>query len=321
MPSGVKERAYEILSIEDPDDTATRLINGSLIILLLVNVAAFFLQTFEGISARYAPVFQSIEVFSVALFSVEYVLRVWVADLDPMYTGAIKGRLRYMFTDMLAIIDLIAILPFYLEVYLPGAIPFDLLAIRVLRLFRLARLVKLSRYSDSIDLIIRVITKQREFLLITFTIQMILLLIASAIMFYLEHEAQPEKFNNIFGALQWGLNAMTSGVGYPDVHPITPLGKAAGAILAFIEIVAMALPIGVITAGIEQEMDIEREQRHSTRRGEMRRQYLAALHGRRGLETGNGHAPDTNDIKERGQYGLKRDDRDTGRRFETYTGK
>jgi voltage-gated potassium channel len=284
-------------------------------------VAAFFLQTFEDVSARYVYAFQSLEVFSVAIFTVEYALRVWVADLDPMYAEAIAGRLRYVTTDILAIIDLVAILPFYLEAVLPGAVPIDLLAIRVLRLFRLARLVKLSRYSDSIDLIVRVITKQREFLLITFTIQMVLLVISSAIMFYLEHEAQPEKFSNIFGALQWGLNAMTSGVGYPGIYPVTPLGKSAGAILAFIEIVAMALPIGVITAGIEQEMNIEREQRQSARMGEMRKRYLTAIKGPRSGETSNTRPPDTNDIKERGQYGLKRDNRDTGRRSETHPGK
>jgi voltage-gated potassium channel len=275
MTGHIKESLYEILSIKDPNDTETRLVNGFLIILLLVNVAAFFLQTFEDISTRYAYVFQSIEVFSVAIFTVEYILRVWVADLDPMYAGAVTGRLRYMTTDVLAIIDLIAILPFYL----PGVLPFDLLAIRVIRLFRLARLVKLARYSDSIDLIVRVITKQREFLLITFTIQMILLLVSSAIMFFLEHEAQPEQFRDIIGALRWGLNAMTSGVGFPGIYPITPLGKAAGAILAFIQIVAMALPIGVITAGIEQEMNIEREQAESKRRSELREKYFIAVQG------------------------------------------
>jgi voltage-gated potassium channel len=300
MLSDIKERAYEILSIKDPDDTATWLVNGFLIILLLVNVAAFFLQTFEDVSSRYAHVFLYLEISSVAIFSIEYILRVWVADLDPLYEGPITGRLRYMFTDMLAIIDLVAILPFYLEVFLPGIIPFNLLAIRVLRLFRLARLVKLSRYSDSIDLIVRVITSQREFLLITFTIQMILLLISAAIMYYLEHEAQPEQFSNIFGALQWGLNAMTSGIGYPGIHPVTPLGKAAGALLAFIELIAMALPIGVITAGIEQEMNIEREQRQSTRRGEMRRRYLTATHGTQSDKTSDRRTPDTNNIKERG---------------------
>jgi voltage-gated potassium channel len=279
MLPGLKERAYEILSIKDPDDKATRLVNGFLIILLLINVASFFLQTFEDISSRYMPVFQYLEIISVAIFTIEYLIRVWVADLDPMYAGPVKGRLRYMFTDVLAIVDLVAILPYYLQSYMPGGLPFDLLAIRVLRLFRLARLVKLARYSDSLDIIVRVITKQREFLLITFTIQMILLLVSAAIMFFLEHDAQPEKFPNIFGALAWGLNAMTSGVGYSDIAPVTPLGKAAGAILAFIQIVAMALPIGVITAGIEQEMEIIREKIEAERRDTIRRKYVSVARG------------------------------------------
>ncbi|MGE5548897.1 MAG: ion transporter [Bacillota bacterium] len=317
MLSDFKERTYEILSIKDPDDDATRLANGLLIVLLLANVAAFFLQTFEDISTRYAQAFSYLEIFSVAVFTVEYVLRLWVADLDPLYTGAVRGRLRYMFTDILSIIDLVAILPFYL----PGVLPFDLLAIRVLRLFRLARLVKLARYSDSIDLITRVITKQGEFLLITFTIQMILLLVSSAIMFYLEHEAQPEQFRDIIGALKWGLNAMTSGVGYPDIQPVTPIGKAAGAILAFVGIVAMALPIGVITAGIEQEMNADRERRQAAVRGEMRKNYLMPMRGLPVVETGSGRPSDTSDIKERGQYGHKRNDSDTGRRSETHPGK
>ncbi|OPY25308.1 MAG: Voltage-gated potassium channel [Methanocella sp. PtaU1.Bin125] len=276
MLPGIKERAYEILSIKDPEDRATRLVNMFLIVLLLINVAAFFLQTFEDIAIQHILAFRYLEMFSVAVFTVEYLLRVWVADLDPMYTGPVTGRLRYMFTDVLAIVDLVAIFPYYLQVYLPGRLPFDLLAIRVLRLFRLARLVKLARYSDSLDTIVRVITKQREFLLITFTIQMILLLVSSAIMFYLEHEAQPEKFPNIFSALAWGLSAMTSGIGYPDVYPITPLGKAAGAILAFIEIVAMALPIGVITAGIEQEMNVVHEKEEREKRDAMRHRYIKA---------------------------------------------
>ena len=275
MLSVFKERVYDVLGIKDPDDRLTQLVNGFLIVLVLVNLAALFLQTFEDIATRYAFAFQCIEVFSVAVFTVEYLLRVWVADLDPTFAGPIVGRLRYMFTDILAIVDLVAILPFYVELYLPGIVPIDLLAIRVLRLFRLARLFKLTRYSESLDTIVRVITEQREFLLITFTIQMVLLLVSSVVMYFLEHEAQPEKFNNIFGALMWGLNAMTLRIGYPDIYPITPMGKVAGAILGFVEIVAMALPIGVITAGIEQEMKIARENEARARKEQLRQACMA----------------------------------------------
>jgi voltage-gated potassium channel len=275
MLKEVKERTNEVLSIADPGDAATRLVNGFLIVLLVVNVVAFFLQTFEDLSSRYAIFFRYLETFSVAFFTIEYVVRLWVADLEPMYRGAVTGRLRYAFTDILAITDLIAILPFYL----PIIVPFNPLVIRVLRLFRLARLVKLTRYSDSVDLIVRVITKQREFLLITFTIQMILLLVSAAIIFYIEHEEHPEMFPNIFSALYWGLGAVTS-IG-SDVRPLTPAGKVAGAVLAFLQVVAMALPIGVITAGIEQEMSLARETEEKAARGRLRSRYLIAGGDRR----------------------------------------
>ncbi len=269
MLSQLKHRIYNILNIDDPDDTTTRLVNVFLIILLLINLAAFMLQTFEDISARYAMIFTYLEEFSVVIFTVEYLLRLWVADLNPLYFGRVTGRLRYMFTDILAITDLIAILPYYL----PIVLPFDILVIRVLRLFRLARLAKLARYSDSLDMIERVIVKQREFLLITLAIQMVLLLVSAATMFYLEHEAQPEKFANILSAFIWGISAMTA-TGFASLYPITPLGKVAGAVLTFFEIIAMALPIGVITAGIEQEMGIAREQEEHKKSVEMRRRWL-----------------------------------------------
>jgi voltage-gated potassium channel len=269
MLPNLKHRLYEILNIENTGDTATRLFNVFLIILLVVNLIAFMLQTFEEISASYARLFSYLETFSVIVFTGEYALRVWVCTLDPMYREPIGGRIRYMTTNLLAVTDLMAILPYYL----PIVLPFDFLVIRTLRLFRLARLAKLARYSDSLDLIERVIVNQREFLLITLAIQFVLLLVSAAIMFYLEHEAQPMQFANIFSALLWGVSAMTS-TGFTGLYPVTPAGKVAGVILSFFEIVAMALPIGVITAGIEQEMNIAHETEEHKAAAATRKEYL-----------------------------------------------
>ncbi|CAJ37768.1 ion transporter [Methanocella arvoryzae] len=268
----LKRRLYEILNIENTQDTATRVLNVFLIILLVVNLIAFMLQTFKEVSITYEWLFSYLEAFSVVVFTIEYLLRLWVCTEDPIYGEPIKGRIRYMTTNILAVTDLMAILPYYL----PIVLPFDFLVIRTLRLFRLARLAKLARYSDSLDLIERVIVKQREFLLITLVIQFVLLLVSAAIMFYLEHEAQPAQFANIFSALLWGVSAMTS-AGFAGLYPITPAGKVAGVILSFLEIVAMALPIGVITAGIEQEMSITREEAERRKRAMVRKTYLQSL--------------------------------------------
>jgi voltage-gated potassium channel len=248
-----KARAYDILNIKDPDDPLTELFNYFLIILIVLNIAAFFAMTFESIEARYALFFTLLETFSVAVFTIEYFLRLWVSDLDPRYKGQLKGRLTYALTNVLAVSDLLAILPFYL----PMVGSFDLIFLRALRLFRLFRIFKLARYSSSMDILERVIIRQKEYLVLTFAIVFVLLLISSGIMYYLEHDAQPQKFATIFDAMLWDLKAMT-GAGSVDIYPITPEGRLLGAILSFVGIIVAALPIGVIVAGLGIEMGNER---------------------------------------------------------------
>lgn len=252
MRPGLKARVYDILNIKDPDDPATILVNYFLVTLIIFNIVIFFLMTFERFFSQHTLFFYAFEVFSVGVFTVEYMLRVWSCDLEPEYRRPFIGRLRYMFTNVLAIADLLAILPFYL----PFIGTFDLIFLRALRLFRLFRVFKLARYTDSLDILERVLRRQKEYILLTFAIQFVLLLISAGIMYYLEHDAQPQKFATIFDAMWWGLIPMT-GVGYGDVFPVTPEGKAVGGLLTFIGVVVSALPIGVIAAGLEIELTKE----------------------------------------------------------------
>jgi voltage-gated potassium channel len=252
MRPGLKARVYDILNIKDPDDPATILVNYFLVTLIIFNIVIFFLMTFERFFSQHTFFFSAFEVFSVGVFTVEYMLRVWSCDLEPEYRRPVMGRLRYMFTNVLAIADLLAILPFYL----PFIGTFDLIFLRALRLFRLFRIFKLARYTDSLDILERVLRRQKEYILLTFAIQFVLLLISAGIMYYMEHDAQPQKFATIFDAMWWGLIPMT-GVGYGDVFPVTPEGKAVGGLLTFIGVVVSALPIGVIAAGLEIELKKE----------------------------------------------------------------
>ncbi len=250
MSQNVKARVYDILNIKDPNDPLTDLVNYFLIILIILNIVVFFLISFENISATHPLAFSLFEAFSVLVFTVEYLLRLWVCDLDPKYEKPVLGRLKYMSTNVLAIADLLAILPFYL----PFIGNFDLIFLRALRLFRLFRIFKLARYSESLDIIERVLYRQKEYLVLTFAIQFILLLISAGIMYYLEHDAQPQKFATIFDAMWWGLIPMT-GVGYGDIYPVTPEGKILGGFLTFVGVIVAALPIGVIVAGLEMELN------------------------------------------------------------------
>jgi voltage-gated potassium channel len=249
MLEDIKARAYDILNIKDTDDPITVIVNYFLIILIIINIAAFFAMTFENVEVRYSLFFSMLETFSIAVFTIEYILRIWVCDMDNEYKGQVTGRLKYATTNVLAISDLLAILPFYI----PMIGSFDLIFLRALRLFRLFRILKLARYSNSLDIIERVIIRQKEYLILTFAIELVLLLISSGIMYYLEHDAQPQRFATIFDAMLWDLKAMT-GAGNVDIYPVTPEGRLLGAILSFIGIIVAALPIGIIAAGLEMEM-------------------------------------------------------------------
>ena len=148
----------------------------------------------------------------------------------------------------MAIIDLLAILPFYI----PFLIPVDLRFLRALRLFRLLRLLKIGRYSNAIQLIGSILKRKKPELTITFVIIFVLLIITSSLMYYIEHDAQPETFSSIPATLWWSVCTLTS-VGYGDVVPESPLGKICGGIIALLGIGIFALPAGILASGFEEE--------------------------------------------------------------------
>ncbi len=152
-------------------------------------------------------------------------------------------------------IDLMAILPFYL----PKLIPFDLRFLRAVRLFRIFRLLKLGRYSESVRLLGRVLNAKKEELGVTIFAVLILLVICSSLMYYAEHQAQPEAFSSIPAAMWWGIVTLTT-VGYGDVYPITLPGKILGAIIAVLGIGLFALPAGILASGFADEMQKKRSQ-------------------------------------------------------------
>jgi voltage-gated potassium channel len=147
------------------------------------------------------------------------------------------------------IIDLIAILPFYL----PLLLPFDLRVIRAFRLFRLLRVLKLSRYSESMRVLGNVILSKKEELFICIFTGLVLLIVSSSVMYFIESEAQPEKFSNIPEAMWWGVATLTT-VGYGDIYPVTPLGRIIGAMVSILGIGMFALPAGILASGFAEEI-------------------------------------------------------------------
>lgn len=231
-------------------DTPSRVFDTFIVGLILLNVAAMVIESVERIRLLVPTWFTAFEYFSVAVFSVEYVLRIWSSVEDPAYAKPFLGRLRFAIAP-LAMVDLAAVLPFYL--------PFLGVDLRVLRMFRLfrvmriMRIAKLARYSDSLQMLLRVVKSRRDQLLGAVFILLILLIVAASLMYYAEHEAQPKVFSSIPAAMWWAAVTLTT-VGYGDAYPITPIGKVMASMTAILGIGMFALPTAVLGAGFLEEL-------------------------------------------------------------------
>ena len=256
-----RQRIFEIIEKSKDGDRASAVFDWFLMILICLNVIAVISGSVDELQARYNKLFTYFDYFSIAIFTIEYLLRVWTAPykFPSSQKPIIFPYLRYIFSVM-GIIDLCAILPFYL----PFVVNVDLRVLRILRLFRLLRVLKLTRYNNSLRLIIRVLHKEREKLYITIFFMMIMILLASSIMYFAENNTQPEKFPNIPATLWWAVATLTT-VGYGDVYPVTVLGKLLGSIISITGIGLIAMPSGIISMGLIKE--VKKEKKRNKREG------------------------------------------------------
>ncbi|GLR16675.1 ion transporter [Portibacter lacus] len=268
---GFKQQVFRLI---DEDNQAGLKINdriGSVIMLLIVlSIVAVVVQSEESINEQYFDVFFWFEVIAVGIFTIEYLARVYTASLA--YPELSRGRaiLKYIFSPM-AIVDFLAIMPFYVELAashfgLIGVL--DLRFIRVLRLMRLLRIFKLNRYNSSMKLIGDVMKEEKEKLFITVFMTAILLVLAAALVFTVEHEAQPESFPNIYASMWWAIATLTT-VGYGDVYPSTAMGKILAGVIALLGIGLVALPTGILSGSFVQAINEEKEKRIEERSAEI----------------------------------------------------
>ncbi|MBT5869399.1 MAG: ion transporter [Nitrospinaceae bacterium] len=247
MNNHIKKRISQILDPGHSADAMSRGVNIGLMALIFLNVLTVILETVPNLTSNYSQYFKTFEEFSVLIFTVEYGLRVWVIDQHSQNTGG-KGRIKFLFSPM-ALIDLLAILPFYL----PLLIPYDLRFLRILRLTRIFRLLKLAKYSQSMQLLWRVLVKKKEDLIITFTVAIILLVFASSIIYFVENKSQPNTFTSIPAAMWWTVGATTRlGVG---PNPSTMLGMVFAALVALLGLGVFALPAGILASGLIEEIE------------------------------------------------------------------
>ncbi len=238
---------YDIVEVRDT--LPSKLFDAFILALIIINVVVIVLETEIVFRRQYRELFVAIETFSVFVFTIEYGLRVWTAPHFPHLSHLRWPRLRYVFTPM-ALIDFFAIAPYYLV----GIITLDPLYLRVLRL---VRLFKLTRYSRSMDMLLTVLRKESSSLLSAIFILVMLLLLASAGIYLVEGDDQPQAFGSIPRAIWWAAVTLTT-VGYGDVVPITTGGKALAMVISIIGIGIAALPAGIIASGFNREIDLRK---------------------------------------------------------------
>jgi voltage-gated potassium channel len=247
MPRSLRARIYELLEDDERSDPWARALAYLIVALIVLSVGASMLESVPAVMARFGGWLIAIEWLCIALFTLEYAARLWVAveDRAGRYADPVLGRLRYALTPA-AIIDLVAIAPFYLELLGAGSLVF-------LRVLRLARLLKMTRYSPALATLQIVLANERRSLLSALLIVVVIMVMSAGFMHLAEAEAQPALFGTIPDALWWAAITLTT-VGYGDVVPVTGFGRLIAALTALCGIAVLAVPTAILGAGFAREL-------------------------------------------------------------------
>ena len=232
-------------------------INGSfdnfILWLIVLSVISIILESITEINNTYGLYIHWFNVFTIIIFSGEYLMRIYISDLTHPSNSRIKSAFKFIFSTY-GLIDLLAILPFYLPMF----IKMDLRFLRALRLTRFLRILKVNRYNNSLNLIADVVKEKRSELAVTGFVTFLVLLIASFLMYYIEGDEPYGSFDSVPASFWWAVSTLTT-VGYGDVYPTTALGKVISAIIALMGIGLVALPTGILGAGFVNKIDKQRQ--------------------------------------------------------------
>ncbi len=206
-------------------------------LLILISIIIFSIETIPDLNPHTRKVLHYIDLFIVVIFTIEYILRIYLA----------KYKLRFVFS-LLGLIDLLAILPFYISIGV------DLRALRALRFLSIFRIFKLIRYNRAIHHFVRAIRSAKEEILLFIFVTLILIFFSAVGIYYFEHEAQPEYFSSVFESLWWAVITLTT-VGYGDVYPITVGGRVFTFFILMIGLGIIAIPTAIISSALTKSMD------------------------------------------------------------------
>ena len=248
-----RKRTAAIIEMGSAQDWVSRgydILSG---LMLLANLSASILYTFNSMALQYGSLLVAIEAITVAFFAVDYALRLWTAPEFFPKLSSFRSVWKYVFS-LTGIVDLLSFLPYYLPIFFPaGAAVF-----RIFRVVRIFRLFQINAYYSAMNVITEVLRSRRQQLASSVFIILVLMLASSLCMYSLEHEAQPEVFSNAFSGIWWAVSTLLT-VGYGDIYPITTAGKIVSIFITFLGVGMVAIPTGIISAGfVDQFSRIKR---------------------------------------------------------------
>lgn len=239
---------YDTMEVPASEDRQGLVYELFMSVLIILNAIAMIIGTVGAIQQEYDWILAPFEYFSLIIFSVEYVILLWVCTENPEFSDPFRGRINYILTPI-ALINLLSVLP----AFIPFLIPFDLRALRLLRLFRIIRLLKLTKYSDSLKIIFRALDAKKEQFILTFVAVIVFVIITSIFVYYAENGTNPaEAFSDLPHTIWWGLETL-SPVSGEDAVPITVTGKMIMTVYALLQIAIFAIPAGIMCSAFDEQ--------------------------------------------------------------------
>ena len=233
-----KQKVFNIIQIGNKEDVVSRFFDIFIASVIILNIIVMVLETYSNLSP-YFPILDAISLITIIIFCIEYVLRIWTADLLFPEVSRKKAIFKFLISFD-GIVDLFTILPFF---FLSGFVAF-----RILRVIRIFHLFRINGQYDSFAIIFSVIKEKKNQILSSLIIVWILMLASSIGIYYAEHEAQPNAFENAFSGIWWSMSTLLT-VGYGDLYPVTTAGRIMAIITAFLGVGVVAIPTGIISAG------------------------------------------------------------------------
>jgi voltage-gated potassium channel len=250
----IREKIYQIV-------TDSKILRVTILFLIFLSVTLIIIDTFDSKPIEISSTTEILDGIITGVFTIEYLLRIWTSPLIYPELSKSRAMIKYALSPA-AIIDILAILPFYL-IFLP----IDLRILRVIRVMRILRLLKLTRYTSALSSIANVIKSRSRQLVSSLIVIGLLLFVTSIFMYAVEHDAQPHVFQNAFSGFWWAIETLTT-VGYGDIYPITPIGKILSGVIAILGIGFVAVPTGIISAGFIEMMGKDQTPKESDKSNE-----------------------------------------------------